>query len=62
MKGLVDLHKAAQDAQRDAEASAAVFHRAVADALRDGTPATKIAEACGVTRARVYQWRDKAAR
>lgn len=60
MDRLAALHKAAHDAQHQAQRAASLFHRAVADALAEGRSPTAIAEALGVSRGRVYQWRNKA--
>ncbi len=57
---LQHLHDSSLAAQRDAEAAAARFHAAIAEALSSGASATEIARALGVSRGRVYQWRDKA--
>lgn len=63
MTTLEDLnlhHAATQVAYDDAERHAAQLHRMIAEALADGISAVDIAETLGVTRARVYQLRDKA--
>lgn len=57
---LRDLHAAAQQAQQQAEQAAAALHTAVAKAMNAGRTAVQIADECGVSRSRVYQWRAKA--
>lgn len=60
MTDLLQLHDAVQQAQERMDEAAAEFHAAVAQKLRDGGSATRIARELGVTRGRVYQWRDRA--
>lgn len=54
------LHRRVAELQQQMDDAAGEFHRAVAKALDNGASATDLAERLDVTRARVYQWRDKA--
>lgn len=60
MKQLKQLHAKVQETQEANQQAAAEFHAAVAQELADGDSPTRIARELGVTRARVYQWRDRA--
>lgn len=55
---LVDVRDALADARDDVRAAEADLRRSVQQALKEGMPATGVAQVLGVSRARVYQIRD----